>query len=161
MFKNETGEKPWSGNGNSAKKTGLMIVLALLVIASVGFGWSYYKYRQTQKQLAKVSSAEGQKQIAKQEINDLLAKVRKHMVLPENEEPVVATITDKELLAKEQPFYSQAHNGDRVIAYMTARKAIIYDPLRDLIVNSGPIYVDQAAQKQQIQNNAGTQTPRQ
>lgn len=147
MFKKESSD--WSGSG---KKSGLIVVLVLFVLASAGFGWSYYKYNQTKKELAKVSSADGQKQIAKQEIEDLLKRVRKHMVLPENEEPVVATITDKELLAKEQPFYSQAHNGDRVIAYMTARKAIIYDPLRDLIVNSGPIYVDAAAQKQQLNN---------
>lgn len=141
-------------NNDLPSKTGLIIVLILFILASAGFGWSYYKYSQTKKELAKLSSIDGQKQIAKQEIEDLLKKIRRHMVLPDGEEPVVATITDKDLLAKEQPFYAQAHNGDRVIAYMTARKAIIFDPVRDIIVNSGPIYVDSAAQKQQIDNNS-------
>lgn len=158
MFKQDSGDKDTAVDTASTKKSGLLIVLALLVVATAGFGWSYYKYRQTQKELVKISSLEGQKEIAKKEIEDLLARVRQHMVLPEGEEPVVATITDKDTLAKEQPFYSQAHNGDRVIAYMTARKAIIYDPVRDLIVNSGPIYVDNAAQKQQIDNNTATTT---
>lgn len=137
---------------NSNKK--ITITLALLLVISAGaFGWSFYKYTQTKKQLMQVSSIEGQKAIAQKEVNALLEKVKKHMVLPEGEEPVVATVTDKEALSKEQPFYANAHNGDRVIAYMTARKAIIYDPIRDVIVNAGPIYVDNTAgQQQQIQN---------
>lgn len=141
----------------SSGSSAAAILLLLFIISSAAFGWSFYKYNQTKKQLAAVSSIEGQKEVAKKEVNALLAKVRKHMVLPDNEEPVVATVTDKEALAKEQPFYQNAHNGDRVIAYMTARKAIIYDPIQDLIVNAGPIYVDSSAQKQQLQNNNANQ----
>ncbi len=134
-------------DGNESKsKTFIIILLLLFFISATGLGWTYYKYQQTKQQLAKISSAEGQKEIAKKEVDDLLNKIKKHMVLPEGEEPVVATVTDKEALAKEQPFYKDASNGDRVIAYMTARKAIIYDPIHDIVVNAGPIYVDNSNQ---------------
>lgn len=121
---------------------GLLVgLVALLIVTASGFGWSFYKYYTTRQALAIASSAEAQKEIAKKETDALISKVKRLMVLPTNEEPVVATITDKEALAKEQPFYQDANNGDRVIAYMTARKAIIYDPINDKIVNAGPIYV--------------------
>ncbi|MEI8361478.1 MAG: hypothetical protein WCG01_05085 [bacterium] len=131
----------------SSNKGVLIGLVILVVLSGSGFGWSFYKYYQTKKQLAIASSPEIQKEMAKKESDALIAKVKRLMVLPENEEPVVATVTDKDALSKEQPFYQDAHNGDRVIAYMAARKAIIYDPVNDKIVNAGPIYV---------QNNAST-----
>jgi hypothetical protein len=125
----------------SDKKISTVVLVVLLLLAVGAFGATFYKYRQTQTQLQQLSSAEGQKAIAKKDIDELLAKLRKHIVLPVGEDPVVATVTDKDALAKEQPFYQNAHNGDRVLAYIQARKAIIYDPIKDVVVNAGPIYM--------------------
>lgn len=125
----------------TSNKGALIALLVLLVLTGSGFGWSFYKYYKVKKELAIASSIEGQREVAKKENDALIKKVKRLMILPENEEPVIATVTDKDALAKEQPFYQEAHNGDRVIAYMTARKAIIYDPINDKIVNAGPIYV--------------------
>lgn len=153
MFKKDLSDELLPKN-SSGKKTLILALLLLLLVAGGGFGWSFYKYQQTKKDLAKAYSAEGQKELAKKEIDEILDRVRKHIVLPADEEPVIATITDKDLLASEQPFYKNAHNGDRVIAYMTARKAIIYDPVNDVIVNAGPIYVDAQAQDQQMKSSS-------
>ncbi len=83
----------------------------------------------------------GQSEEAKktQETKELLAKIGRHMILPVGEEPVVAVIKDKELLAKEQKFYQDAQNGDYLVVYPKAAKAIIYSPKRNVLVNVGPL----------------------
>lgn len=73
------------------------------------------------------------------ETKELLAKIGHHMILPAGEEPVVAIIKDKELLAKEQKFYQDAQNGDYLVVYPKAAKAIIYSPKLDVLVNVGPL----------------------
>ena len=80
------------------------------------------------------------------QIKELIAKVGKLILLPTGEEPVIATINDASTLIKEQPFYKGAVNGDVVIVYQKAAKAIVYSPSRNLIVNVGPIVLpDQPA----------------
>ena len=151
MSKTENSTNNWSNDSSGSSKFVITILLVLFLASAAGLGFTYYKYNTAKKALAKISSTEGQKAMAKKEIDDLLAKVKRHMVLPQGEDPVVATVTDKDALAKEQPFYKDANNGDRVIAYMVARKAIIYDPIHDVVVNAGPIYIDNTKQ--------GTSTP--
>jgi hypothetical protein len=116
----------------------LLVLLFLISAASAGF--FFWKFRQTQKQLVVLSSVEGQKEIAKKDTDELLAKLKRLMIIPENEDPVVATVTDRDALAKDQPFYANASNGDRVIAFLKNRKAIIYNPAKNIIVNVGPIF---------------------
>ena len=67
------------------------------------------------------------------------------MILPDNELPQMAEIRDATLAAKEQPFYAGAQNGDKILIYVSLRKAIIYSPTRDIIVNVGPVYMDNPA----------------
>jgi hypothetical protein len=132
---------------NQAKKSskGLVILLIIAVITSIGFGWSLMKYLETKKQLAVTISAEAQQEAIKKEVAVLLAKVGKLIVLPTNEEPTVATITDAASLKKEQQFYADAVDGNKVLVYMQAKKAIIYDEQKNLIINVGPIFVSDSA----------------
>ncbi len=88
----------------------------------------------SQKVLQNVSKAEEAKAL-----QEILGKVSKLIVLPNGEEPVVATITDAAALVKEQPFYVGSQNNDVVLMYQKALKAIIYSPERNIIVNVGPI----------------------
>lgn len=64
------------------------------------------------------------------------------MILPDKEKPTLATVTDVEALKKDQPFFEKAQNGDKVLVYVGDKKAIIYRPAEDLIVNVGFIAVN-------------------
>jgi hypothetical protein len=131
------------------KKTGLFFCLILLATSIAGI--SYYKYLQAKQEIAKLSTPEGQQQVAQRELTVLLTQIKKHLVLPDNETPTLATITDIEAIKKVQPFFDKAQNGDKVLVYAGSKKAIIYRPQADLIVNVGFIAVDGEA--------AGAQTP--
>jgi hypothetical protein len=110
----------------------------------------------SQKVLQNISKAEEEKVI--QEIVENAAKL---IVLPKGEEPVMATITDADALIKEQPFYLGSKNGDVVLMYQKALKAIIYSPERNIIVNVGPITPQENAQAEQVTptESEATSTP--
>ena len=85
-------------------------------------------------------------QLEQAQIKELITKVGKLIILPTGEEPVVATINDASALIKDQVFYKGSKNGDIVLVYQKASKAIVYSPERNLIVNVGPIFLqDQTA----------------
>ena len=81
--------------------------------------------------------------------SDLISKVSKLVILPTGEDPAVATINDAASLIKEQVFYKNAINGDIVLVYQKAAKAIVYSPSRNIIVNVGPVF---------LPDNTGTAT---
>lgn len=80
---------------------------------------------------------------AEQENARLVDSVRRLMVLPD-EQPTVATVTDPEQL-KSQPFFLKAKKGDKVLIFTAARKAILYDPAEDRIIDAAPLNVDPEA----------------
>ncbi len=63
-------------------------------------------------------------------------------MLPKNEPPSIATINNIALLQKDSPFYKDAHNGDVLLIYFQAKKAYIYNPTENIIVNTGPVSVE-------------------
>lgn len=110
-----------------------LIVLAILLTGSTGLIWKFkpeiYRlvdaYRATEQNKAD---------------ENLVKTVGELMFLP-SEEPTIATVTDKEKLAK-QPFFAQAENGDKVIIYTKAKKAILYRPSQKKIVDVAPLITD-------------------
>lgn len=78
--------------------------------------------------------------VAKEEIKELVSKLSKLVVLPEGEEPVVATVTDKEKL-KDQPVFAKAENGDKILIYSKAQKAYIYRPGSNLLIDVIPVNI--------------------
>jgi hypothetical protein len=77
----------------------------------------------------------------KTEASVLVEKVGKHMFLPTNEIPSLATVTDPKKL-QAQSFFADAKKGDKVLIYSEAKKAILYDPVADKIVTIAPILLD-------------------
>jgi hypothetical protein len=128
-------EKP-KKNGSGA----VAVLFILLLVAIGGLVWSYTNYQKARSQVALLSTQEGQLQLAQQEVQTLLEKVKKHILLPDGE-PVVATIQDAAALASQQAFYVNSQNDDKLIIYKD--KAIIYSPARDLIVNVGPVFIQE------------------
>lgn len=123
----------------------MVIVIIVALLAMAGCVWLYLKYSNVKKQMNVLASPQGQQEIAKQEAKVLLEKVGKLIVLPIGEEPTIATITDADSLKKEQEFYKDALNGDKVIIYMQTKKAIIYNEAKNILINVGPIFVNDGA----------------
>ena len=48
------------------------------------------------------------------------------------------TVTDKEKLSG-QLFFANAKNGDKVLVYEKAKKAFLYDPDADIVIEVGPV----------------------
>jgi hypothetical protein len=126
--------------------TGLMGSLIFLIVILCGAtGYFFYQYRLLSKNPAAAVQASVQK-----ETDKLVKEVGKLMILPKDETPTVATITDIDKL-KDQQFFKDAKNDNKVLIYPNAKLAIIYDPKSNLIVNVGPINFSQqeATQTQQ------------
>ena len=114
-------------------------IIGVVVGAGALFVWNNYVV----KNPAKIAS-----QMEEAQVKEIVAKVSKIIILPTGEEPVVATINDAASLIKEQPFYKGAKNGDVVLVYQKAAKAIVYSPERNVIVNVGPMFLqDQQTQE--------------
>ena len=71
----------------------------------------------------------------------MVDKVGKHILLPPGEQPTVATVSDLSPL-KDQLFFKNAKVGDMVLMFPKARRAILYDPISDRIIEVAPITVD-------------------
>jgi hypothetical protein len=69
-----------------------------------------------------------------------VAAVGKLIVLPTDEQPTLATVVDPSKL-KNQPFFAQAQKGDQVLIYTNARKAILYSPTANKIVEVAPLII--------------------
>ena len=78
--------------------------------------------------------------VVQEESRELVAAVSRLIVLPDGEEPTIATVSDPEAL-KGQAFFAKAKTGDKVLIYTNARKAVLYDPEADKIVEVAPLTI--------------------
>lgn len=78
---------------------------------------------------------------AQAEVDALVAQVGKIIALPTDEKPTVATVTDASKV-KDQPFFAKAQNGDKVLIYQKAQKAILYRPSSNIIVEVGAVNIN-------------------
>lgn len=122
----------------------VFLVLILLALAAGSF-FLYQKYRDTQAQVDKLSTVQGQQELSNTQVNELLGEMRAIILLPSDEDPVVATITDINLL-RDKDFYKDAQNGDRVVVFASAKKAYIYRPSEKKIINVGAFEVSNEQQ---------------
>lgn len=126
------------------------LILFIGIIAAISlFAWAEQQRRdaisrlqQTEQELEKIrqSTERGGTEVAK----EVLTEVRKHMDLPTDPEPTVATIIDVEALRQTSDFYNKAENGDHLV--ITQNRAILYDPDRKLILDVVPVRIDQTQQ---------------
>lgn len=116
---------------NKLKKFSLLILVGFVLAAG---GSAYYFYKQ-------YSVLKSDPQVfAKKDAAALIEKVGQLIVLPEGEEPTVATVSDPEKL-KNQPFFANAKAGYKVLIYTNAKKAILYDPILNKIVEVAPLNI--------------------
>lgn len=123
FFSKETGE-------GYLKKT---IPFVLVLVSLISIGTTVYFYSQM------VASRSGAvKKSSPEELQRLVDKVSQIILLPADEVPTVATVNDLALL-KGQPFFTNAKVGDRVLIYPKAKKAILYNPDSNKIIEVAPV----------------------
>lgn len=124
--------------------TGLLSICALAMTTTTIF--FYIKYEEVKR----VAGAE----VSDAEIGEVVKKVERHIVLPKNETPTLATVSEKEKLSGQQ-FFAMSENGDKVLVYVNSKKAILYRPRIDKIIEVSPITVneDQTPLQNNIQSN--------
>jgi len=107
-------------------------VLIFLVLVAAGFATYFWYEAQALKK--------NPQRAAQEETLKLIGAISKLIVLPEGENPTIATVTDPERL-REQPFFAKAKTGDKVLIYTNSRKAILYNPTQNKIIEVAPINI--------------------
>lgn len=132
-------ESPATATKASVKKASNSSASKILILLVVIFaGATVYFYLQT------VSVKQDPASVAKKEATELVLRVGQLIVLPEDEVPTVATVSDPEKL-KDQPFFVGAKTGDKVLIYTKAKKAVLYDPVANKIIQVAPINIGAAS----------------
>lgn len=134
--------KPLGKKNKKSRK--LFWLLFLLSYVVVGFGsWKgndYYRKHYSVGPMAEMGA---------EEIKEVVSKIKDLMILPDNEVPQVVKLSNVAELVKVQPFFIGSKNGDIFLAYNQSRKAIVYRPSENKIVNVGPItFADDQSQKE-------------
>ena len=106
-----------------------IVVIAVIVAGGLGGYYFYHKYRNRQTS------------VPVSDVDTLTTAIGKLIILP-NETPTIATVTDIGKL-KGQPFFANAQNGDKALIYTQAKKAILYRPSINKIVEVMYISADQ------------------
>lgn len=109
----------------------IIIILIILLGASLGAGFYFYK-----------KSINNTPKDTQKELQDTIKIIGKLMVLPTDETPTLATVNDPEKL-KNQAFFANAKVGDKVLIYTNAKKAILYNPAQNKIVEVSPLNINQ------------------
>jgi len=122
----------------SGKLAVFILVLVALVIGLGGTSYIFYKR-------AKDLTANPQK-LSQEENKKLVEAVGKLVLLPEGEMPTIATVTDASKLKSEQTFFARAAEGDKVLIYTQALKAIMYRPSENKIIEIAPLVIGSNSQ---------------
>lgn len=115
----------------------LLIGLIIVLVAAIGYLYTQYS----------ALKADPTKE-AQAEVDRLVSQVSKLIVLPTDEQPTVATVSDIEKL-KDQPFFAKAQNGNKVLIYTGAKKAILFDPVANKIIEVAPINIGDSTKTKQ------------
>ncbi len=109
---------------NLDKKRGLLGIVRkwwwLIALGAVVLGalvFFAYNYFDTRSKLVNIKDTE---------VQNLVSEINKYLELP-NETPTMATISEASKL-KDQVFFKNAQNGDKVLIYSQAGRALLYRP---------------------------------
>ena len=120
---------PEEGKRKPRRKYGVLLLALVLILVTFG------AYQLFAGATANINYE------ADDDTEQILARLSELVVLPEGEIPTIATVTDPTAL-DDQEFFANAEIGFKVIIYGGAKKAILYDPERHLIVEVAPIILE-------------------
>lgn len=124
---------------NSDKKLKIaagVVVILLVIIPAV-----LYTQRPKSDPLNDSNKVLGSNTISLDQVNEIVAKVAKIADIP-SETPNVATVSDVSAL-RGQLFFSKAETGDKVLIFQNAKRAILYRPSTNRIIEYSTIVVNQ------------------
>jgi len=101
--------------------------LILALFLSLGVSYYFYDLYHTS-------------QNKEEEAQKLVSAVAELILLPNEELPTIATVTDPKAL-EGQPFFANALAGDKVLVFAGAKKAILYRPSIEKIVEVMPFAI--------------------
>jgi hypothetical protein len=131
------------GSDTSHKKRRLQrstLLIALLVVACGFFAAGYFRSAGTISKLQ-----QGTVQSSDEEATRLVSKISKFMTLPK-EKPTIATVEDASKLAS-QSFFKHSQKGDKVLMFTAAKKAILYRPSQNKIIEVAYLNVENKPDK--------------
>jgi hypothetical protein len=112
-------------------------ILVIGLLASIGGNVYFYQQLDQANKLVADPNA-----VAQKEIDAIVASISLLMELPADEQPTMATVLEQDKL-KDQPFFARAQNGDKVIIYTQNKKAILYRPSENRIIEVAPLVVSE------------------
>lgn len=118
---------------------GFIKVLFMILIPLVIGGGLIYAIALKKPEFLGLPKGSAQAQV---EVETLVAEVSGLIALPTDEKPTVATITDVEKI-RTQAFFKNAMNGDKVLIYTNAKKAILYRPTEKKVIEVGAVNINQ------------------
>lgn len=104
------------------KRQGIITVFVLMMVI-VGGAYGYYQYQLSQNPAV----------IYARKLKSMTDIVGQQVKLPNNEQPVVATVTDVTKLPKEA-FFKNAQDGDKILLYKKDKEAILYRPATGKVI---------------------------
>ena len=114
----------------------VQLAIGAIILVGIAFSLGYLfsgDRQQSDQRIVDLATSAKRNQELIQEISALI-------VLPADETPTIATVTDLSKL-RNQPFFANAKTGDRVFIYTKAKKAILYDPIQKKIIEVAPLNV--------------------
>lgn len=112
-----------------------LLVLMLLIFSAFMFN----QYR-----AAKDKTTANTPAAVNKRVEDVVTKVGKLIILPKDQKPTVATVVHADKL-KDQTFFADAKDGDRILIYNSKNKAILYRPSTNQLVNVAAVTVTPTA----------------
>ncbi|MBI4225660.1 hypothetical protein HY612_00945 [Candidatus Roizmanbacteria bacterium] len=110
----------------------LIIGLVLIIVGAISMVYFLIQNRKLKKALIETNFNQiNPKEFSFDEVSNLTK-------LPTDEQPTIVRIKDAEK-AKEQSFFKKAKDGDIILLYKKAKLAVLYDPIKKEIIESGPL----------------------
>lgn len=97
------------------RKIAVLVVFVLLIGASGAY--EYYEYQLSQNPAV----------IYAKKVESMTSLVSNQMTVPQDEQPVIATVSNSKKLPKE-PFFENAQDGDKILLYKKHKEAILFRP---------------------------------
>jgi hypothetical protein len=125
-------------------KKSTLIIVTIAIIAAVLVVVTLSR-KKDQSTIANSDSQVQDSDLSEKEIAEIIKDIKDIILVPEDEEPLVATVLNAAELRAQQPFYGDVQDGDILLIYQSKQKAILFNPVQKKIINVGPLQFNEQA----------------